>query len=349
MGEEQIRIGIVGLKGGAEFIPLYQNTPGIKVEALCGRDQMHLKEVCEKHQIEKSYGRLDEMLEDSSIDAIHLQSPFILHGEHTIAALEAGKNVICKGPMAISIEDCQDIVNLVEQKGKSYLMFEEMAYSLEMKTLKMHLGKSEVSSCYFMRGEFHKNFSDAPIYWQGLPPMHYATPALLLCSEVGGFQAEYVSCMGSGSQDEKWISKYGSPFRCETAHVKFRDSDVSAEVHVSLFDRQMSKQQLEVWTDDESLVLQSEEHRFTLNKPVQESDTGLSSEIMTMIEQQATDRHGSIIKARIVQDFLSSLNDPDKSLQQTKRAANLTCAGLCAHDSAMSGGEIKTLPDWTFV
>jgi hypothetical protein len=49
-------------------------------------------------------------------------------------------------------------------------------------------------------------------------------------------EAEYVSCFGSGTIREDLHHHYNSPFAVETAHIKFRNSDVSAHVYRSLFD-----------------------------------------------------------------------------------------------------------------
>src|ERR1043165_8032712 len=69
-----------------------------------------------------------------------------------------------------------------------------------------------------------------------LPPRWYATncvgPMLPLTDAV----AEYVSCFGSGTIRKELIKHYGSPYAVETAHIKFKDSDLTARIIRSLFD-----------------------------------------------------------------------------------------------------------------
>src|SRR5256886_4724365 len=48
--------------------------------------------------------------------------------------------------------------------------------------------------------------------------------------------AEYVSCFGSGTIRKELIKCYGSPFAVETAHIKFKNSDLTARIIRSLFD-----------------------------------------------------------------------------------------------------------------
>jgi hypothetical protein len=75
-----------------------------------------------------------------------------------------------------------------------------------------------------------------PEYWPGLPPMHYATHCVSPCPALTRDEAEYVSCFGSGTIREELAAKYGSPYAVETAHFKFRNSDISARVYRSLLD-----------------------------------------------------------------------------------------------------------------
>ena len=49
-------------------------------------------------------------------------------------------------------------------------------------------------------------------------------------------EAEYVSCFGSGTIAEEMHACYGSTFAIESCHIKFKDSDLSAQLHRSLFD-----------------------------------------------------------------------------------------------------------------
>ncbi|MEQ1604940.1 MAG: Gfo/Idh/MocA family oxidoreductase [Pyrinomonadaceae bacterium] len=56
--------------------------------------------------VEKWYADWREMLTDTEIDAVYIASPVFMHAEHTIAAAEAGKHVLCEKPMAIDVAEC---------------------------------------------------------------------------------------------------------------------------------------------------------------------------------------------------------------------------------------------------
>ncbi len=60
--------------------------------------------------VEKWYADWREMLADDSVDAVYIASPVYLHAEHTIAAAEAGKHVLCEKPMAMNVKECDEMI-----------------------------------------------------------------------------------------------------------------------------------------------------------------------------------------------------------------------------------------------
>jgi hypothetical protein len=51
----------------------------------------------------------------------------------------------------------------------------------------------------------------------------------------------------------------------------------------------------------------------------------------------------------LVHEFISALRENREPFPNARQAANITCSGILAHESALKGGEIIRLPDWTFV
>jgi predicted dehydrogenase len=58
------------------------------------------------------------------LDFVHINSPIPDHAPMSIAALKAGKHVMCTVPMATSIDDCRKIVELVKKTGLKYMVAE---------------------------------------------------------------------------------------------------------------------------------------------------------------------------------------------------------------------------------
>src|SRR5499427_1312793 len=233
---KKIRIAIVGLGFGAEFIPIYQAHPNAEMVAICRRSKKDLDACGDRFGVKVRYTDLGQVLKDSNIDAVHINSPIPDHSAQSLAALNAGKHVACTVPMATTVEECKAIVDAQRKSGKVYMMMETVVYSREYLFVKELYDKGELGRVQFLRGSHQQDMDGWPDYWPGLPPMHYATHCVSPCLALLGKHADSVVCHGSGRIREELIGRYGSPFAIETATFKIRDSDVVAEVTRSLFD-----------------------------------------------------------------------------------------------------------------
>src|SRR5437588_360915 len=131
MGARKINIAIVGLGFGAEFIPIYQRHPNANMYAICQRDASKLKQIGDAFKIEKRATRYEDVLQDPAVDFVHINTPVPDHASMSIAALQAGKHVMCTVPMATTIEECRKIVDLVQKTGLKYMMAETVVYARE--------------------------------------------------------------------------------------------------------------------------------------------------------------------------------------------------------------------------
>src|SRR5690606_27283499 len=216
MTNKPLNVAIVGLGFGAEFIPIYQKHPHANMYAICQRDNQKLNEIGDAYRIDVRYNDYDKLLRDPQVDAVHINTPIPNHAEQTIKALKAGKHVACTVPMATSVEDCRQIVELTEKTGVTYMLMETVVYSREFLIVKEMYERGELGKVQFLRASHQQEMAGWPGYWEGLPPMHYATHCVGPVLALTKGQAEYVSCLGSGRIDEDLIPKYNSPFAIET-------------------------------------------------------------------------------------------------------------------------------------
>src|SRR3954452_3855943 len=236
MSERKIRVAIVGLGFGAEFIPIYQRHPNAEMYAICRRDRKELDACGDRFGIKTRFTDYDALLADPNVDAVHINSPIADHAPQSIAALKAGKHVASTVPAATTIDECRQIVLAQRASGKVYMMMETVVYSREYLFVKELADKGELGRIQFLRGSHQQEMAGWPGYWEGLPPMHYATHCVSPCLALVGKEAEHVVCHGSGQISDELTAKYGPPFAVETATMRLRGSDLAAEVTRSLFE-----------------------------------------------------------------------------------------------------------------
>jgi predicted dehydrogenase len=369
MENKKFNIAIIGLGFGSEFIPIYQRHPNATMHALCQRNEEKLNEIADAFGIEKRYTDYDELLKDPLIDAVHINTPIHLHAEQSVKALRAGKHVACTVPMATTVEDCKKIVDAVNETGLTYMMMETVIYSRELLFVKEMVENGEMGKIQFMRASHQQEMAGWPGYWEGLPPMHYATHCVGPLMALAKANAAYVSCFGSGTIDAHLIPKYGSPFAVETCHIKYKDSDLSAEVTRSLFNTaRQYRESFDLYgskkTFEWSLIAEEEPVIHTGETPekvtVPDYAHLLPKEIQAFTTGGVYDaddhQHLSFIQGaghggshpHLVHEFLMALAEERTPFPNAKQSANITCVGILAHESAMDGGKIRELPDFTF-
>jgi predicted dehydrogenase len=368
MGKNKINVAIIGLGFGAEFIPIYQRHPGANMYAICQRNTEKLNQVGDAFGIEKRYTDYDELLKDKNIDAVHINTPIQNHAEQSLKALRAGKHVACTVPMATTVEECRQIVEAVKETGLTYMMMETVVYSREFLFVKEMYEKGELGKLQFIRASHQQEMAGWPGYWEGLPPMHYATHCVGPVVALANADAEYVSCLGSGRIDEDLIKKYNSPFAIETCHIKFRNSDLAAEVTRSLFNTaRQYRESFDVygsrktfeWTliEHEDSVIHTGEkpervkipdYAHLLPKEIQAFTTGgvydaNSNQHLSFIQGAG---HGGS-HPHLANEFISALLEERSPFPNARQSANITCVGILAHESAIQGGKILHLPEFT--
>ncbi len=374
MKKNKINVAIIGLGFGAEFIPIYQKHPHANMYAICQRNVDSLNQIGDAFGIENRYQDYDELLKDPQIDAVHINTPIPNHAEQSLKALRAGKHVACTVPMATTVEECREIVATVKETGLTYMMMETVIYAREFLFMKELYEKGELGKIQFLKASHQQDMDGWPDYWPGLPPMHYATHCVGPVLGLTRGEAEYVSCFGSGTIRESLHQHYGSPFAVETAHIKFRDSDLSAHIYRSLFDTaRQYRESFEVYgsnkavewplVEGEPLVVhtakkpepeipekvQCPDYAHLLPEPIQHFTTGgvYNEDDHQHLSFTQGGGHGGS-HPHLVHEFVSALVENRSPYPNAQQSANMTCVGILAHESALKGGEIIRLPEFTF-
>jgi 1,5-anhydro-D-fructose reductase (1,5-anhydro-D-mannitol-forming) len=70
-----------------------------------------------EYRVPRVYPTLEGLLRDPEVDAVYISTPNNLHAAHALAALDAGKHVLCEKPMATSVDDAGRMVSLAREAG----------------------------------------------------------------------------------------------------------------------------------------------------------------------------------------------------------------------------------------
>ena len=117
-----IKVGIIGCGKIAQVrhIPEYAANSNAEVYGFYDINQARAEELAKKYG-GKAYASYEELLADPEIVAVSVCAANHAHAEISIAALKAGKHVLCEKPMAVTLEECEAMVAAAKESGK-YLM-----------------------------------------------------------------------------------------------------------------------------------------------------------------------------------------------------------------------------------
>jgi len=365
---DKVKVGIVGLGFGAEFIPLYQKHPDAECYVICQRNKDSLNKVGDQFGVERRTTEFEDLLEMEELDAIHVVTPIANHARMSLQSLEAGKHTACTVPMATSKDECIQLAEARKKSGKVYMMMETAVYTREFLYVKELRDQGKLGKIQFLRGSHQQNMSlpGWPSYWYGFPPMYYATHAVSPLLALSGKNAESVVCFGSGRIREEYAKNYNSPFAIETALLKLKDSDLACEFTRSLFDTiRQYRESFDVYASE----LSFEWEQVAGENPVLYSGLEdaervdvpdyahyLPEEIQRYTTHGVYDdehEHTSFIQGaghggshpHLTHEFIRAIVEGRKSYADADKAANWTMAGICAHESAMKGGQRVEIPE----
>ena len=131
------RIGLIGVAHRAFIAENWQKDKRSQIVAGCDIYPEYLADFQDK------YGKdtficsdYKELIKRDDIDAVGIFTPDNFHAEPAIAALEAGKDVFLEKPMAITIEDCQKIIETEKKTGQKLMVGFNMRYMDYFNTMK---------------------------------------------------------------------------------------------------------------------------------------------------------------------------------------------------------------------
>ncbi|HSI34153.1 MAG: Gfo/Idh/MocA family protein [Phycisphaerae bacterium] len=119
---QMIKVGIVGAGWpGKAHARGYVGSGGWRILAVADLIPARRKEMIDEFKIAREYAAFEELLADRELDAVSICLPNYLHAAATIAALKAGKHVVCERPPALSVGEAKRIDAASHKYGKQVL------------------------------------------------------------------------------------------------------------------------------------------------------------------------------------------------------------------------------------
>lgn len=162
----KIKFGVVGFGNiGKRHVQHILNNESAQLVAICDEKNME-----EKIEGVNYFTSLEDMLQDETIDVVNVCTPNYLHHPHTILSLQHKKHVVCEKPMAISVEQCDEMIKVAEENDRTIFVVKQNRFNEPVQQVKKLMNENMLGNIYFInincfwnRNEYYYNESN----WRG--------------------------------------------------------------------------------------------------------------------------------------------------------------------------------------
>ncbi|MHB9008127.1 MAG: Gfo/Idh/MocA family protein [Limisphaerales bacterium] len=165
-----LRAGIVGTGfNGPDHLEALRRL-GISVTALCDLPD-RVQGLADRFGIPRAFGSLADLLASTEVDVVHLCSPNRFHCEMSLAALKAGKHVICEKPLAMNTRETAAIVKLARSQGTVFAVNYNVRFYPAVLELRRLVAAGELGEIIHVNGSYLQDwlFKDTDYNWRLLP------------------------------------------------------------------------------------------------------------------------------------------------------------------------------------
>ena len=143
-----LKVGLVGTGGiSRRHLPAYQQFPDqVQLTAACDIVEDAVAEFGQRNQVDAIYTDFGKMLREADIDAVDICTAHNAHAPLAIAAAEAGKHAITEKPMAISLDECRQMIGAADKAGVTLMVAQHLRHTLEAKAVKRMLDEGTLGA-----------------------------------------------------------------------------------------------------------------------------------------------------------------------------------------------------------
>ena len=127
-----------------------------EVVALYGRTREHAEKLAEKYGVPAVYDSIDQLFQECDVDVVDICVPNYLHHDACMKAAEHGKHVICEKPLAMTLEEADEMIAACESRGLKLMYAEELCFAPKYARAREMVMQNAVGNVYMLKqGEKH--------------------------------------------------------------------------------------------------------------------------------------------------------------------------------------------------
>ncbi len=163
MSKQSINIAVIGCgpMSKAHHIPAIKELDGVRLYAICDDDPAILAEAKAIAEIDHAVTDYRELVTDPAVDAVLIATPDQLHAEMTCAFLRANKAVLCEKPMALTPEECVEMMRVEKETGGRLTIGQICRVTPAFKKAKELIDAGRIGELTYVESEYAHNYANA--------------------------------------------------------------------------------------------------------------------------------------------------------------------------------------------
>ena len=152
MANEKIRVGVVGVGIGRVHLDGYRKLGDrVEIVGICDIIESRARAAADDFGVKRTYTDYNELFAERNLDAVSVCTPNALHAEIAVAALQAGKHVLCEKPMANTLENAQKIVAATRESDRLFMMGMNNRFRGDTQVLKSFINDGQLGDIYYAK------------------------------------------------------------------------------------------------------------------------------------------------------------------------------------------------------
>ncbi len=352
-----LKAGVVGAGRGHSFVAVMSHLPQFELAAICDREESRAADLAERYHIPAVHTDYEAFLAED-LDVVVVATPPEFHVPQSVAALERGCHVLSEVPAANSLEECPRLAEAARRGPGRYMLAENCNYWAFLESWREMVAQGRLGKVLYAEAEYihalpalKRNPDGSPTWRAFIPPIHYCTHSLGPLLALEGDRVVRAVGMHTGSHVDP---EFGS-LDAEVGLFHTQSGAVIKILCAFSIVREPAFHYFSVYGSRGTLeTTRGTDYPFGTTLAYFDDVPNLRQMMRIPLDTQHTGAppwayelgHGTAEWAMIQAFADSILNDTSPPID-VRRALDMSVPGLVAHQSAVRGGELLEVPDFT--
>jgi predicted dehydrogenase len=150
----KIGVGVIGLGyAGGQHLDAYLKNPEVEVKVICAQNAEKHRPLADQHRLPFTTD-YRQVIWNEAVELVSICTPDHQHAEQALAAIQAGKHVLCEKPLATTLHDCRRIVEAVEKSKAKFLTGQILRFAPFFLSLKKIGSSSMLGRLFFAESDY---------------------------------------------------------------------------------------------------------------------------------------------------------------------------------------------------